>query len=115
MPSPRAAAAAGATVTLVAGPVALADPPGVKVDPVESARDMLAAVQAALPADAAVFAAAVADWRAAEAGAQKIKKTAGGAADARAGREPRHPRDHRASANRSGRASSSALPRRPSR
>jgi phosphopantothenoylcysteine decarboxylase / phosphopantothenate---cysteine ligase len=75
----RAAAAAGATVTLVAGPVALADPPGVKVIKVESARDMLAAAQASLPAHAAVFAAAVADWRAAEMGAQKIKKTAGGA------------------------------------
>jgi len=70
----RAAAAAGAAVTLVAGPVALSDPPGVKVIKVESARDMLTAAQAALPADAAVFAAAVADWRAAEVGAQKIKK-----------------------------------------
>jgi phosphopantothenoylcysteine decarboxylase/phosphopantothenate--cysteine ligase len=74
----RAAAAAGAAVTLVAGPVALADPPSVKVIKVERARDMLAAVEAALPADAAVFAAAVADWRVADAGAQKIKKTAGG-------------------------------------
>jgi phosphopantothenoylcysteine decarboxylase/phosphopantothenate--cysteine ligase len=75
----RAAAAAGAAVTLVAGPVAIPDPPGVKVIKVESARDMLAAAEAALPADAAVFAAAVADWRVAEAGAQKIKKTAAGA------------------------------------
>jgi phosphopantothenoylcysteine decarboxylase / phosphopantothenate---cysteine ligase len=75
----RAAAAAGAAVTLIAGPVAIPDPPGVKVIRVESARDMLAAVEAALPADAAVFAAAVADWRVAEAGAQKIKKTAAGA------------------------------------
>jgi phosphopantothenoylcysteine decarboxylase/phosphopantothenate--cysteine ligase len=74
----RAAAAAGAEVTLVAGPVALADPPGVKVIKVESARDMLAAVEAALPVDVAVFAAAVADWRVAEAGAQKIKKGPGG-------------------------------------
>jgi phosphopantothenoylcysteine decarboxylase / phosphopantothenate---cysteine ligase len=74
----RAAAAAGAAVTLVAGPVAIPDPPGVKVIKVESARDMLAAAQASLPADAAVFAAAVADWRVAEAGAQKIKKTAAG-------------------------------------
>jgi phosphopantothenoylcysteine decarboxylase / phosphopantothenate---cysteine ligase len=74
----RAAAAAGAAVTLVAGPVAIPDPPGVKVIKVESARDMLAAVEAALPADAAVFAAAVSDWRVAEAGAQKIKKTAAG-------------------------------------
>jgi phosphopantothenoylcysteine decarboxylase/phosphopantothenate--cysteine ligase len=75
----RAAAAAGAGVTLVAGPVTLADPSGVKVIRVESARDMLAAVEAALPVDIAVFAAAVADWRVAEAGAQKIKKGAGGA------------------------------------
>src|SRR6202008_3299136 len=72
----RAAAAAGAAVTLVAGPGALPDPPGVEVSKVESAREMLAAAEAALPADAAVFAAAVADWRVAEAGAQKIKKTA---------------------------------------
>jgi phosphopantothenoylcysteine decarboxylase/phosphopantothenate--cysteine ligase len=74
----RAAAAAGADVTLVTGPVALADPPDVKVIRVESARDMLAAVEAALPVDIAVFAAAVADWRVAEAGTQKIKKDAGG-------------------------------------
>jgi phosphopantothenoylcysteine decarboxylase/phosphopantothenate--cysteine ligase len=75
----KAAADAGATVTLVSGPVTLADPPGVTVKRVESARDMLAAVEKALPADAAVFAAAVADWRVAETGEQKIKKTAGGA------------------------------------
>ena len=75
----KAAADAGATVTLVSGPVTLADPPGVTVKRVESARDMLGAVEKALPADAAVFAAAVADWRVAEAGEQKIKKTAGGA------------------------------------
>ena len=75
----KAAADAGATVTLVSGPVTLADPPGVTVKRVESARDMLGAVEKALPADAAVFAAAVADWRVAEAGEQKIKKAAGGA------------------------------------
>jgi phosphopantothenoylcysteine decarboxylase / phosphopantothenate---cysteine ligase len=74
----RAAAAAGADVTLIAGPVALPDPPGVAVVKVESARDMLAAVEKALPADIAVFAAAVADWRVAEAGTEKIKKGAGG-------------------------------------
>jgi phosphopantothenoylcysteine decarboxylase / phosphopantothenate---cysteine ligase len=74
----KAAADAGATVTLVSGPVMLADPLGVTVIRVESARDMLAAVEKALPADAAVFAAAVADWRVAEAGEQKLKKTAGG-------------------------------------
>jgi phosphopantothenoylcysteine decarboxylase/phosphopantothenate--cysteine ligase len=75
----RAAAAAGAAVTLVAGPVAIPDPPGVRVVKVESAREMLAAAEAALPADVAVFTAAVADWRVAEAGAQKIKKTPAGA------------------------------------
>jgi phosphopantothenoylcysteine decarboxylase/phosphopantothenate--cysteine ligase len=73
-----AAAAQGATVTLVAGPVGIADPPGVTVVHVESARDMLRAVEAALPADAAVFAAAVADWRTADAAPNKLKKGAGG-------------------------------------
>ena len=73
-----AAAAAGAAVTLVSGPVALATPAGVKVTRVESARDMLAAVEASLPADVAIFAAAVADWRVAQAGEQKLKKTEGG-------------------------------------
>jgi phosphopantothenoylcysteine decarboxylase/phosphopantothenate--cysteine ligase len=72
-----AAAAAGADVKLISGPVNLPDPEGVDVIRVESARDMLAKVQAALPADCAVFAAAVADWRVADAGAQKIKKQAG--------------------------------------
>jgi phosphopantothenoylcysteine decarboxylase/phosphopantothenate--cysteine ligase len=74
----RAAAAAGARVTLVTGPVALADPVGVDTIHVESARDMLAAVEQALPADIAVFAAAVADWRVAEIAGGKIKKGAGG-------------------------------------
>ncbi len=69
-----AAAAAGARVTLVSGPVTLADPPGVTVVRVETAREMLAAVEAALPADIAVFAAAVADWRPASFGDEKIKK-----------------------------------------
>ncbi|TAK46684.1 MAG: bifunctional phosphopantothenoylcysteine decarboxylase/phosphopantothenate--cysteine ligase CoaBC [Xanthobacteraceae bacterium] len=73
-----AAVAAGAEVTLVSGPVMLPDPPGARIVRVETARDMLAAVEAALPADIAVFTAAVADWRVAEAGAQKIKKTAQG-------------------------------------
>jgi phosphopantothenoylcysteine decarboxylase / phosphopantothenate---cysteine ligase len=70
-----AAAAAGAEVVLVSGPVALADPSGVKVIKVETARDMLAAVEQALPADAAIFAAAVADWRVEEMQSQKIKKS----------------------------------------
>ncbi len=72
-----AAVAAGADVTLVSGPVTLPDPPGVKVVHVETAREMLQAVERALPADVAIFAAAVADWRVANAGEQKIKKKAG--------------------------------------
>ena len=70
-----ALAAAGAEVTLVAGPVELADPPGVRVARVESARDMLRACEAALPVDVAVFAAAVADWRPDGVAPQKIKKS----------------------------------------
>jgi phosphopantothenoylcysteine decarboxylase/phosphopantothenate--cysteine ligase len=72
-----AAATAGAQVTLISGPVNIPDPHGVKIVRVESAREMLAAVEAALPVDCAVFAAAVADWRVAEAGRQKIKKAKG--------------------------------------
>jgi phosphopantothenoylcysteine decarboxylase/phosphopantothenate--cysteine ligase len=72
-----AAAAAGADVTLVSGPVNLPDPPGVTTVHVESARDMLRAVERALPADVAIFAAAVADWRVAQAGEQKLKKAPG--------------------------------------
>ncbi|MET0968895.1 MAG: bifunctional phosphopantothenoylcysteine decarboxylase/phosphopantothenate--cysteine ligase CoaBC [Tardiphaga sp.] len=72
-----AARAAGAAVTLVSGPVELPDIDDVAMVRVESARDMLAAVEAALPADIAIFAAAVADWRVANAGEQKLKKTAG--------------------------------------
>ena len=64
----------GARVTLVSGPVALADPAGVAVVRVETALEMRAAVLAALAADAAVFCAAVADWRV-EAQGRKIKKT----------------------------------------
>ena len=70
----RAAAELGASVTLVTGPVQLPDPPGVTVVHVEAASEMLAAVQQALPADIAIFAAAVADWRVAGASEQKIKK-----------------------------------------
>ncbi|WP_066557322.1 bifunctional phosphopantothenoylcysteine decarboxylase/phosphopantothenate--cysteine ligase CoaBC [Croceicoccus bisphenolivorans] len=73
-----AAAAAGARVTLVAGPVQLETPPGVDRVDVESAREMLAAVEAALPADIAIMVAAVADWRAADASGQKIKKDGSG-------------------------------------
>jgi phosphopantothenoylcysteine decarboxylase/phosphopantothenate--cysteine ligase len=73
-----AAARAGARVTLVAGPVHLPTPAGVDRVDVETARDMLAAVEAALPADAAIMVAAVADWRAADASGQKIKKDGSG-------------------------------------
>jgi len=74
----RAAAALGARVTLVSGPVTLPEPPGVTTVRVENARAMLTAVEAALPADVGVFAAAVADWRTADAGTQKLKKDGSG-------------------------------------
>jgi phosphopantothenoylcysteine decarboxylase / phosphopantothenate---cysteine ligase len=64
----------GARVTLVAGPVSVPDPPGLTVHHVESAQQMLDACQSALPADIAVFAAAVADWRVERASSGKIKK-----------------------------------------
>ncbi len=73
-----ALAAKGARVTLIAGPVTLDTPPGVKRINVETAREMAAAVDAALPADAAILVAAVADWRVESAG-QKIKKDGSGA------------------------------------
>jgi phosphopantothenoylcysteine decarboxylase/phosphopantothenate--cysteine ligase len=72
-----AAAAAGADVVLISGPVDLDDPPGTTVVKVETAQDMLAAVERALPADAAIFAAAVADWRVEHASGSKIKKRQG--------------------------------------
>ena len=71
-----AAAAAGAQVTLVAGPVALDTPPGVGRVDVETAEQMAKAVFAALPADAAILVAAVADWRV-EAASEKLKKADG--------------------------------------
>ena len=70
----QAAAAAGARVTLVRGPVCIPDPAGVAAIHVEDAREMLAAVEAALPADIFIAAAAVGDWRVARSRAQKIKK-----------------------------------------
>jgi len=66
-------------VTLVAGPVTVPDPPGVVVRHVESAREMLDECQSALPADIAVFAAAVADWRVERTSGGKIKKQPGAA------------------------------------
>lgn len=73
-----AAARVGATVTLVAGPVNLPTPPGVTRIDVETARQMAAAVDAALPADVAIMVAAVADWRSADEAHQKIKKDGSG-------------------------------------
>ncbi len=75
----RAAAEAGADVALISGPVNLPDPPGVATTHVETARQMLSAVDAALPADIFVATAAVADWRMAEEGASKLKKSGNGA------------------------------------
>jgi phosphopantothenoylcysteine decarboxylase/phosphopantothenate--cysteine ligase len=63
-------------VTLITGPIHLAPPAGVAVIRVETAREMLKAARAALPADIAVFAAAVADWRVAGQASEKIKKGA---------------------------------------
>lgn len=77
-----ALAVLGARVSLVAGPVTLATPPGVTRINVETAREMAAAVDAALPADAAVMVAAVADWRTTDSAGQKIKKQPDGAAPA---------------------------------
>lgn len=69
----------GARVTFVTGPASVPPPEGAEILRVETAAQMLSAVQAALPADAAVFAAAVADWRVANESGQKIKKQAGAA------------------------------------
>ncbi len=68
----------GAEVSFVTGPAAVPPPAGVTVIRVETAREMLAAVEAALPADAAVMAAAVADWRVSNTAASKMKKDAKG-------------------------------------
>ena len=65
---------AGANVTLVSGPVSIPDPAGVTVVHVESAEEMKNAVDASLPADIAIFVAAVADWRPATNADEKIKK-----------------------------------------
>jgi phosphopantothenoylcysteine decarboxylase / phosphopantothenate---cysteine ligase len=70
----EAAAKAGADVVLVSGPVALPDPAGVEVKKVQTAREMMAAVESALPADVVICAAAVADWRVADEQKHKMKK-----------------------------------------
>ena len=78
----RALADLGAQVTFVTGPASVPPPAGVHVVPVETAQEMLVAVEAALPAEAAIFAAAVADWRVANAAGQKMKKDGSGRAPA---------------------------------
>ncbi|HEX3674975.1 MAG TPA: bifunctional phosphopantothenoylcysteine decarboxylase/phosphopantothenate--cysteine ligase CoaBC [Rhizomicrobium sp.] len=69
-----ALAQAGAATTLISGPVGIAAPSGVKLVKVETAREMLAACESALPADIAVFTAAVADWRPETVANRKLKK-----------------------------------------
>ena len=73
-----ALAALGAETTLISGPTRLADPPGCRVVHIETAQEMLAASLVALPTDIAVCAAAVADWRPTQAGAEKLKKDGAG-------------------------------------
>ncbi len=75
----KAAYEAGAQVTLISGPTNLAAPDGVTRVKVQTADEMLAATQTALPADIAIFAAAVADWKVAQAANEKIKKDGSGA------------------------------------
>ena len=72
----------GASVTFVTGPATVSPPDGVRVVAVETAQEMLAAVEAVLPARAAVFAAAVADWRVENASTSKVKKDGSGQAPA---------------------------------
>ena len=72
-----ACARLGASVTLVSGPTAEPDPPGVATIHVETARQMLSACEAALPAEVAICAAAVADWRAATLAPEKLKQDTG--------------------------------------
>ena len=76
----EAAIALGAQVTLVSGPVSLAIPPGVGVMPVVTAAEMLKACEVSLPADIAIFTAAVADWRVDNVASEKLKKSADGKA-----------------------------------
>ncbi len=73
----RAAASAGAEVVLISGPVDLPDPSGIKTIHVQTAAEMLKAVEAALPVDVAICAAAVADWAVVQAEPEKMKKSNG--------------------------------------
>ncbi|NMD07984.1 MAG: bifunctional phosphopantothenoylcysteine decarboxylase/phosphopantothenate--cysteine ligase CoaBC, partial [Phyllobacteriaceae bacterium] len=75
----EAAVKLGAQVTLVSGPVSLPIPPGVGMTQVTTAQEMLQAVESSLPADIAIFTAAVADWRVAKVAGEKLKKSADGA------------------------------------
>jgi phosphopantothenoylcysteine decarboxylase / phosphopantothenate---cysteine ligase len=83
-----AAAAAGARVTLISGPVEIADPFGVTTRKVTTAREMLSAVETAMPCDVFVAAAAVADWRVDHQADQKIKKDGGGPPELRMAENP---------------------------
>jgi len=71
----KAAAALGAETVLISGPVSLPIPPGVQMMPVETAQEMLAFCEGEMPADIAIFTAAVADWRVAKQAPEKLKKT----------------------------------------
>jgi phosphopantothenoylcysteine decarboxylase/phosphopantothenate--cysteine ligase len=84
----EAAVAMGAETILVSGPVHLPIPPGAQMMPVETAVEMLKTVEAELPADIAIFAAAVADWRVATVAGQKLKKGAGGLPDLKLAENP---------------------------
>jgi phosphopantothenoylcysteine decarboxylase/phosphopantothenate--cysteine ligase len=84
----EAAVALGAETILVSGPVHLPIPPGAQMMPVETAADMLKTVESELPADIAIFAAAVADWRVAAVAEQKLKKGAGGLPDLQLAENP---------------------------
>ena len=81
----------------MSGPVNLPDPPGVTIMHVETARDMLQAVERALPVDVAIFAAAVADWRVASRPAEDQEEGRPGHAATLARGKSRHPLDHRPS------------------
>ncbi len=84
----EAAVALGAETILVSGPVNLPIPPGAQMMPVETAAEMLKVVEAELPADIAIFAAAVADWRVASTSDQKIKKGSAGLPDLKLAENP---------------------------
>jgi phosphopantothenoylcysteine decarboxylase / phosphopantothenate---cysteine ligase len=84
----EAAVALGAETILVSGPVHLAIPPGAQMMPVETAAEMLKTVEAELPVDIAIFAAAVADWRVAAASDQKLKKAQGALPDLKLAENP---------------------------